>query len=635
MTPNNIPGQELAKKTNRILVSDKECGLIIVDPETRRIIEINESAKSMFGIGNTTKIPDTYDDFISPFLKQSFKINDTDSLISFQADIKVSTPNRQFFLLKSSGEILISGKRILLESFSDITTQTEAELALLQHKDLLQAIYDNSSVGMAILDVNGNFFKVNQAMCEMMLYTEEELLSRRFTVTHPDDLEKSEYILAQLKEGKIRKNIMEKRYIRKDGTVIHVLHNLSVVKNKEGKAILFIVQAQDITSLQNTIRKAIESEKLKTSFLQNLSHEIRTPANAIFGFHELMKDPSSTMEEKENYMNLIESGVEQFIQIITNVVDISKIETGQLLLTKEQTDIRVLLEEIYLNYKKKFNTENTPGIDFALYMPKTSEPVFLFCDPVRLKQTIGYLLDNAMKFTTFGFITIGFHIVTHNQELTLFVKDTGIGIPIEKQEYIFSKFRQGDESATRRYGGLGIGLTLAQELTRLQGGRLWLTSEPDLGTSVFCSFPYNFIKEQNKPSGGHREFQQTNETLLSGKTLLIADDNESNFMVLEHWFKKQGAKIIRAHNGLEAVEICHHNPAIDLVLMDLQMPILNGFGAAREILSFRPDMPVIAQTAYSLEFENHQAKKIGCVAYLEKPIDLHSLSKLISQYTKK
>ena len=161
MTSNNILGQELAKKTNFILVSEKECGLIIVDPETRRIIEINESAKSMFGIGDTTKIPDSYDDFISPYLKQSFKINDTGSLISSQADIKISTPDRQIFLLRSSGEILLSGKRILIESFSDITTQTEAELALIQHKDLLQAIYDNSSVGMAILDVNGNFFKVN------------------------------------------------------------------------------------------------------------------------------------------------------------------------------------------------------------------------------------------------------------------------------------------------------------------------------------------------------------------------------------------------------------------------------------------------------------------------------------------
>ncbi len=496
-------------------------------------------------------------------------------------------------------------------------------------EELLQAIYENASVGMALLDMDGNFFQVNPAMCEMMQYTSEELLSRQFTVTHPDDLERSEFVLAQLKEGKIRKNIMEKRYVRKDGSVIYALHNLSLIRDSSGNPYLFIIQAQDITHLKNTLRRAVEADNLKTTFLQNLSHEVRTPANAIFGFYELLKEPNCSPEEQKSYLSLIQNGVEQFIFILNNIVDISKVETHQLVLKKTPCDIRGLLRDVFATWSEKFNTEKNSGVEFTFFMIETPDPVFVDCDAGRLKQALDFLLDNAYKFTKFGRVTLGCHVLPE-KEVILFVKDSGIGIPREKQEFIFNKFRQGDESASRQYGGLGLGLTLAREFITLQGGKLWLQSAPDQGTSVYCSLPYKGKKPlTDEPRIAHPPVPVLD---LTGRTILIAEDTDNNYRVLEVWLKKTGARLIRARNGLEAIETCHHDKTIDLVLMDIQMPIVNGYSATREILAFRPGLPVIAQTAYSLDFDERNAFEAGCVAYLIKPLDITSLFDVIKAH---
>lgn len=518
---------------------------------------------------------------------------------------------------------------VTLSEGKTVANTEKSFIELKHHEELLQAVYDNASVGMAILDMNGNFFQVNRALCEMLHYTEEELLSRRYSVTHPEDLERSEFVLAQLKEGKIQKNIMEKRYVRKDGLVIYVLHNVSLIRDKNGDPYLYIIQAQDITHLKNTLKRAVEADNLKTTFLQNLSHEVRTPANAIFGFYELLKDPDCSYEEKLAYINMIQNGVEQFIFILNNIIDISKVETHQLALKKTSVNIRELLQDVFKTWSEKFNPENNPGIEFTFFMIESALPVHVECDHMRLKQAIGFLLDNAFKFTKFGRITLGCHVLPE-KEVILFVKDTGIGIPKDKQEYIFHKFRQGDESATRQYGGLGLGLTLAREFMTLQGGKLWLQSAVDQGTSVYCSLPYkgkNMVTEQSRIVT-----PPITVIDLSGKTILIAEDTDNNFTVLDIWLKKTGATVIRAHNGLEAIEVCHHNKNIDLILMDLQMPIVNGYSATREILAFRPGLPVIAQTAYSMDFDERIAFDAGCVAYLIKPLDISILFETIKEH---
>ncbi len=608
------------------------CGIILIDPETHCVVDINDIAVSILGLPREIILGHRCDSSACLGITDKCPFSAGNDLEKNSGEYIVEKQDGKVPVMRTFSEILMEGKKYIVECLIDITDHKEAENNLKHHEELLKAVCENASVGMALLDMNGNFYQVNQALCEMLQYTEEELLSRAYVVTHPEDIERSNYILAQLKAGKIRKNIMEKRYVRKDGSVIYALHNVSLIYDTHGEPYLFIVQAQDITHLKESLLKAIEADHLKTTFLQNLSHEVRTPANAVFGFYDLMKDPSLNENEREEYINLIRNGIEQFIFILNNIVDISKIETHQLTVSKEIIDLKVLVSEVYNSYSAKQPEEVRQGIDFRLFTMESSDSVYVEGDAMRLKQSLSLLLDNAFKFTKFGAITLGYHVIPE-KEVILFVKDSGIGIPKEKQEYILEKFRQGDESNTRQYGGLGLGLTLAREFINLQGGRLWLHSEPGKGTSVYCSLPYKG-KEMRK-EGTQYTPPAVKVIDLNGTSILVAEDTDSNFTVLERWLKRANAKVIRARNGLEAIEICHNNENIDLVLMDLQMPIVNGYDATRDILGFRPGLPIIAQTAYSLDFDERKAYEVGCVAYLPKPLDINNLFVLIKKNVSK
>jgi len=628
-----IPDQELSGSVMKSgMLSKVACGIILIDPQTHQVIDINETAVAILGVPYEEILNHSCVSFACFGVADNCPFSAYDNPEDQGGKYLVQKQDGAVPVIRAFSEIIFDGKRLIVECLIDISGRKQAEIELKHHENLLRAIYENASVGMAILDMNGNFFKVNQALCDMLHYTEEELLSRAYTVTHPDDLERSEYILAQLKAGKINKNIMEKRYVRKDGSIIYALQNVSLIRDNLGAPSLFIIQAQDITYIKNALSKAVESDHLKTTFLQNLSHEIRTPANAILGFYELMKDPICSLEERVEYIDIIKKGIESFVSILNNIVDISKIETRQLTLKKGNIDIMTMLKEVFMSYSTKFNTNKLEGIEFSFFMLETYHPVIIQGDEFRLKQTLEFLLDNAFKFTKFGRITLGCHVIPE-KEVILFVKDSGIGIPKDKQEYIFNKFRQGDESNTREYGGLGLGLTLAHEFIALHGGKLWLQSGPGKGTQVYCSLPYTgkyLAPEKN---------QATNLPIkiidLTGSTILIAEDTENNYAVLERLLKRANAKVIWARNGLEAIEISRRESAIDLILMDLQMPIVNGYDATQEILNFRPGLPIIAQTAYSIDFSEQHAKEIGCVAYFSKPLDITSLFATIKKHVSK
>jgi len=614
------------------LLAKASSGIILIDPDTHNVADINDEAVAILGIPREVILNQKCISTVCLGLSESCPFSPTNDPEFFNGEYLVNKSDGKAALTRSFSEITLGGKRFIVECLIDISDRKKAEIELKNQKELLHAVYENASVGMALLDMNGNFYQVNQALCEMFQYTEEELLSRSYAVTHPDDLERSEFVMAQLKAGKIRKNIMEKRYIRKDGTVIFALHNISLIRDKSGNPYLFIVQAQEITKMKEALQRAVQSDQLKSTFLQNLSHEIRTPANAIFGFFQLMKDPACSFEDKMEYIDHIRGGIKQFILILNNIIDISKIETHQLQVSRNVHDIRALLSEVFASYSAKFNSLNLQGIEFSFFITETSEPVLIECDKQRLMEALGFLLDNAFKFTKFGHITLGCHFIS-GKEVILFVKDTGIGISEEKQKYVFDKFRQGDESNSRQYGGLGLGLTLAREFIVLQGGQVWLQSEPDKGTSVYCSFPHQEKSAALKP--GHDSSAAYEMIDLSGKSILVAEDIESNFIFLSRWLRKANARVIWAKNGLEAIEICHRDNTIDMILMDLQMPIVNGFDATRDILGFRPGLPIIAQTAYSLDFDERRALEAGCVAYLAKPLDISHLFSVIKTHIRK
>ena len=602
--------------------------LFIIDPETNIVLDGNQHAMELFGIpGNHIIGSDCQSLVCNNRTDCAFGKNNPGKLFPSEAVLRKN--GKDLHLLRSCYETLIQGKKYIIVSILNLQSLREAQIEILQHEKHLEGLYENSNVGMILLDMNGHFFQVNKAYCEMVHYSEEELLSGKVTVTHPDDQEKTDDILDQLRSGEISRNVMEKRYVRKDKQVIYALHSSSVIQDHSGKPLYFIIQTQDITHLKTALLKATESDRLKTHFLQNLSHEVRTPANAIFGFYELLKSPSLTASERDEYMKYILGGVEQFMKIVNEVVDISKIEARQFDIERSVFSVTTMMQELHEDYHRRYNELCTSVVDFNVFMPAVSIDVLLESDLARVKQVLKNLLDNSFKFTTFGNITLGCHVLPE-KEIIFFIKDSGSGIPKEKIDLVFRKFRQGDESSTRKHGGLGLGLTLSKEIAVLLGGRLWLASDPGEGTSVFFALPYKGNAGMLNAFG--KENQEYDIPDLTGRTILIAEDVDNNFFVLERFLSRINATILRARNGLEAIELCRSEKQIDLVFMDIQMPIINGYDATREILRTKPEMPVIAQTAYSIDFDEHNAIDAGCVAYLVKPLNMQEVYSLMRKH---
>ncbi|MCX6242818.1 MAG: PAS domain S-box protein [Bacteroidetes bacterium] len=602
--------------------------LLIVDPETNTILDGNQFAKDLFGTPGK--------DLIGSKCKSAVCDINTDCISEknhpgklYPCEDVIRNKGKDLHMMRSCYETVLQGKKYIIVSIYDMHPLRDAEMEIELQKKHLESIYENSTVGIILLDMNGRFFQVNKAYCEMLYYSEEELLSGKVTVTHRDDIEASDQMLARLRSGETARNIMEKRYIRKDGQVIFALHNTAIIRDHAGEPLYFLIQTQDITHLKTALLKAMESDQLKTHFLQNLSHEVRTPANAIFGFYELLKSTALTDSERDEYMHYILGGVEQFMKIMVNIVDISKIEAGQFDVDRSAFNVNALLLDLHREYLRKHETLCSSGVDFTVFFPGGSTDIQLESDLVRVNQILINLLDNAFKFTTFGHITLGYHVLP-DIEIIFFVKDSGSGIPKDKLDLVFQKFRQGDESGNRKYGGLGLGLTLSKEIASLLGGRLWLTSEEGKGTSVFLALPYN--GNTGMANTAEMKMQVYDIPDLSGITILVAEDVDNNFFVLDRFLLKTNAKIMRARNGLEAIDICRKEKQIDLILMDIQMPIINGYDAAREILKIKPGIPIIAQTAYSVDFDKQNAIEAGCIAYMVKPLNMQEVFSTILKH---
>jgi len=376
--------------------------------------------------------------------------------------------------------------------------------------------------------------------------------------------------------------------------------------------------ANVLTYLKN---KAEESDRLKTAFLSNMSHEIRTPMNCILGFIQMLQQEDYTLEERHQYMSLVSSSGKQLLTIINDILDISRIENDQMILQPEHFDLNDFLENlllIYINEKQK-----TGKNDLVIELMKgTSEKeCCIYCDSGRLKQILNNLLSNALKFTYSGKITFGYSCEKEN--LVFFVQDTGLGISPQDQEIIFERFRQAEETHTRKFGGTGLGLPISKGLVELMGGKMWLTSEKGNGSSFYFTLPD--VIRHDAILTKKRTDPLTRSLNLSGKTILIVEDVPENIELISYMLKSTRVNIIRADNGLIALNLCQENPSIDLVLMDIQMPVMNGYDATRGIKKIRPELPVIALTAYAFDKDKKSCAESGCNDILSKPINKNEL----------
>ncbi|NEW81522.1 MAG: PAS domain S-box protein [Mariniphaga sp.] len=426
------------------------------------------------------------------------------------------------------------------------------------------------------------------------------------------------------------------------------------LKNAEGRIHRIIVISRDITenitlntqlTSQNeelkslnydlTIAKehAEESDRLKSAFLANMSHEIRTPMNGILGFAELLKEPGLSGEEQQEFISIIEKSGARMLNIINDIVSISKIEAGLMTENIQESNINEQIEYIYTFFKPEVEGK---GIQFSFKNSLPFKEAILKTDREKVYAILTNLIKNAIKYSEKGSIEFGYILKKDNEpvEVEFYVKDTGIGIPVNRQKAIFERFIQADIADKMARQGAGLGLSISKAYIEMLGGKIWVESEVGIGSIFYFTLPYKSIKMEEK-NAENEVLTPVEVTPVKKLKILIAEDDEPSERLISLAVHKFGREIISVKTGTKSVAACLNNPDIDLVLMDILMPEMDGYEATRQIRKFNKDVIIIAQTAYALEGDKEKAIAAGCNGYITKPIKSEELKQMMIKYLKK
>lgn len=376
--------------------------------------------------------------------------------------------------------------------------------------------------------------------------------------------------------------------------------------------------------------KAQLSDKLKSAFLANMSHEIRTPMNGILGFAGLLKEPNLTGDEQQEYISIIEKSGERMLNIINDIIDISKIESGLMKVDVQDSDINKQIDYIFDFFK---NEVETKGLKFSYRKDLPSHEAIIRTDPEKLYAILINLVKNAVKYTDKGSIEFGYNkiIVNGLPEVEFYVKDTGIGIPEDRHKAIFERFIQADINDVHAYQGAGLGLSISRAYIEMLSGKIRLESVSGKGTTFYFTLPYNTVlKEENKIEKAVLQIETVKP--VSNIKILVAEDDNASVTLIAREVKKYCRELLTVRTGNEAVEICRNNPDIDLILMDIMMPGMDGYEATREIRKFNQNVYIIAQTAFALSGDRDRSIEAGCDEYISKPINNGVLKALIEDH---
>ena len=376
-----------------------------------------------------------------------------------------------------------------------------------------------------------------------------------------------------------------------------------------------------IDKLRLAKEKAEESDRLKTAFLQNMSHEVRTPLNAIIGFSKMLDKPELSPDKRKNFTSIVINSSNQLLSIVNDVLTISSLETKQETVNLQNVCINTIVLDLFSIFKVQSLNKN---ISIYVQHELTDKESQIFTDKTKVNQILTNLLSNALKFTHEGYVEFGYKMKHPEEQLEFYVKDTGIGIKAVHLDAIFERFRQADLSTSRVYGGTGLGLAISKSFVELLGGRIWVDSVVGEGSTFYFTIPYRPVFESGRASS----LLKQNAT---SRTVLVAEDEEFNYLLIEEILIEMDIKLLHAKNGAEAVEACQRHPHITLVLMDIKMPIMDGHTAAKQIKEFKPTLPIVAQSAYALESEIEKYSGIFD-DYLTKPIKVEDLKQLVMKY---
>lgn len=539
-------------------------------------------------------------------------------------------------------------QRIELIGLNDSLRESEETYRML-YESLNDALFTSELNGDGTL---GEFMLVNKVACKQLGYSKEELLSKKPADIHSETGQK--ILMNSIPHILEKKHLVtETELVHKNGTIIPVevsssftsfkgktvFHSIARDITERKQAELLIqekteeIEAQNEeyfqineelykinTELQTAKERAEESDRLKTAFLQNMSHEIRTPMNAIMGFSGLLLENAGDIVKLKNYTDIINLRCNDLLDIINDILDISKIESGQLTVTNEEVDLGELFNDLYLFFKAYQKRIGKEHLCFVLHTP---DDIVIRTDKMKLKQTLINLISNAFKYTETGRIEAGYRL-EENDQLVFYVHDTGIGIPDDKHQFIFGRFTQLNQIL----GGTGLGLSIVKALVNLLGGAVDLESEPGKGSKFTFTVQYEPVISYTQPVSDEKRYGRI---FFSNKRVLVVEDDPYNAAFIREVLLNAGLYVLEADNGIDAIEKSL-SKEIDLVLMDIRLPGINGYEAIYQILRQKPSQKIIAQTAYASQDERQKALNAGCVDYVSKPTKKETLLEMLNKY---
>jgi PAS domain S-box-containing protein len=449
-------------------------------------------------------------------------------------------------------------------------------------------------------------------------------------ITYEEDVPKQQSLLNKLNDNYLTSFFLEKRLVSKNGKIYWFSE---YVRNFEFNRENFrLVILRDISGekeieaeLQRAKHKVEEAERLKSAFLDNLPHEIRTPLHAITGFTSLLTETDLSHKDRLEYVKFIQDSSNDILNLMDNIIEIAKLETNQIKPKKEKCYINSIFDKLKSDVDSKLNILEKTNLSIKVTRGN-HDPLFLiYSDPERIYQIISHLLNNALKFTNEGYIEFGYSFAANNR-IAFYVKDSGIGIAEDQQEIIFKKFGKSGNINTNKNRGTGLGLALSKKLVELLNGEIKVESSEGAGSTF--SFYLPIEKEQKISITKHSVY---GDMSWASKTILVAEDTDSNYFFIEAFLERTKVNLLWAKDGNEALKMFKENP-VNLILMDIMMPEKDGYDTTREIKEIDPDIPIIAQTALALPDDEEKCYAAGCDFVLIKPINSDDLIATIKRF---
>ncbi len=491
------------------------------------------------------------------------------------------------------------------------------------HPEKLKSIKDK----IRILDVNQTAVELYNAK------SKRELVNSMDKIITDDTSEINKVFIIGVAENR-KYVVAEDVNLKLNGEKVSCLYKWSVAPGHENNYSKVYIATTDITPIKKAEEalvmakeKAEEADNMKSAFLANMSHEIRTPMNSIIGFSELLLEKGFSEEEKREFVNIVIQNGKNLLNLINDIIDIAKIESGYLNIEEGSCNPALILNNLHISYKNQIEKQEKK-LTFSLKHPEDRIEPFL-SDKYRVQQILMNLISNAIKFTQEGKVSIEYYLDKEKKRIVFQVSDTGIGIPESEKDKIFERFGRVKTNYMKDSDGTGLGLFITKQLTTLLGGNIWFDSKLHKGSVFYLSLPYVVTGEKKTNTDA---YTTRNIFDFSDKLFLIVEDIDSSYLLLKNLLTNYNAKVMRAVNGQEAIKMASTVDDISIVLMDMKMPEVDGYTATREIKKIRPELPVIAQTAFALVGEDDKCLKVGCEDYVTKPINTRELLEKIEKY---